>query len=72
MLHFLVTGRELSCSIITSTHFVKKLSIILCLPIPVATQSKALVVASLLRLWVRIPQGAWTYVCCESCVCDVR
>jgi hypothetical protein len=24
--------------------------------------------ARLLRLWVRIPQGAWISVCCESCV----
>jgi len=22
----------------------------------------------LLRLWVRIPLGAWTFVCCECCV----
>ena len=25
--------------------------------------------ARLLRLWVRIPPGAWTFVCCECCVC---
>jgi hypothetical protein len=25
--------------------------------------------ARLLRLWVRIPQGAWMFVCCECCVC---
>jgi len=24
--------------------------------------------ARLLRLWVRIPLGAWMYVCCECCV----
>jgi len=23
----------------------------------------------LLRLWVRIPPGAWTYVSCECCMC---
>ena len=23
----------------------------------------------LLRLWVRIPPGAWMFVCCEFCVC---
>ena len=25
-------------------------------------------VARLLRLWVRIPPGAWKFVCCECCV----
>jgi len=25
--------------------------------------------ARLLRLWVRIPPRAWTFVCCECCVC---
>ena len=24
--------------------------------------------ARLLRLWVRIPPGAWIFVCCECCV----
>jgi hypothetical protein len=24
--------------------------------------------ARLLRLWVRMPPGAWTFVCCECCV----
>ena len=28
--------------------------------------------SSLLRLWVRIPPGAWTYVCCECCVLSGR
>jgi hypothetical protein len=31
-------------------------------PIPVAVRSKA---ARLLRSWVRIPPGTWTFVCCE-------
>ena len=26
----------------------------------------------LLRLWVRIPQGAWMFVCCECCVLSGR
>jgi len=26
----------------------------------------------LLGLWVRIPQGAWTFVCCEYCVLSGR
>jgi hypothetical protein len=26
-------------------------------------------VAYLLRLWVLITPGAWTFVCCEFCVC---
>ena len=28
--------------------------------------------ARLLRLWVRIPPGAWTFVCCECCVLSGR
>jgi len=31
-----------------------------------------LVAARLLRLWVRIPLGAWMYVCCECCVLSGR
>ena len=34
-----------------------------------AVRSKA---ASLLRSWVRIPPGAWIFVCCECCVLSVR
>ena len=29
-------------------------------------------VARLLRLWVRIPPGAWMSVCCEYCVLSGR
>jgi hypothetical protein len=28
--------------------------------------------ARLLRLWVRIPLGAWMFVCCECCVLPGR
>ena len=28
--------------------------------------------ARLLRLWVRIPPGTWTFVCCECCVLSGR
>ena len=28
--------------------------------------------ARLLRLWVRIPPRAWTFVCCECCVLSGR
>jgi hypothetical protein len=28
--------------------------------------------ARLLRLWVRIPRGAWMFVCCECCVLSGR
>jgi hypothetical protein len=35
-----------------------------CVPVPVAARSKAKV-ARLLRSLVRIPQGAWIFVCCE-------
>ena len=28
--------------------------------------------ARLLRFWVRIPPGAWTFVCCECCVLSGR
>ena len=30
------------------------------------------VAACLLRLWVRIPPGAWKFVCCECCVLSGR
>ena len=30
------------------------------------------VAARLLRLWVRIPPGAWIFVCCECCVLSGR
>jgi len=35
-------------------------------PLPV------LVAARLLRSWVRIPPGAWMFVCCECCVLSGR
>jgi len=28
--------------------------------------------ARLLRLWIRIPPGAWMFVCCECCVLSCR
>ena len=28
--------------------------------------------ARLVRLWVRIPPGAWMFVCCECCVLSGR
>jgi hypothetical protein len=34
------------------------------LPVPVAVH--------LLRLWFRIPPGAWMFVCCECCVLSGR
>ena len=38
-------------------------------PISVAARPKAWVCCCLiLRLWVRIPPGAWMSVCCECCV----
>ena len=40
------------------------------MPVPVVARSKAWSAAvGLLRLWVRIPPGAGTFVCCEFCVC---
>jgi hypothetical protein len=38
-------------------------------PVPVAARSAA---ARLLRFWVRIPPGAWMFVCCECCVLSGR
>ena len=38
-------------------------------PVPVAARSAA---ARLLRSWVRIPPGAWTFVSCECCVLSGR
>jgi len=43
--------------------------VILVLPVPVAARSTA---ARQLRLWVRIPPGAWMFVCCECCVLSGR
>jgi hypothetical protein len=43
---------------------------ILILPVPVAARWST--AARLLRLWVRIPPGAWMYVCCECCVFSGR
>jgi hypothetical protein len=40
------------------------LSLLINVPVPVA--------ARLLRLWVRIPPGAWMSVCCEFCVLSGR
>jgi hypothetical protein len=37
-------------------------------PVQLAARSKASATARLLRLWVRIPPGAWMSVCCECCV----
>ena len=43
------------------------------LPIPVAARSRRRSSAArLLRLWVRIPPGAWMFVCCECCVLSGR
>ena len=39
------------------------------MPVPVAARSKA---TRLLRSWVRIPLGAWTFVCHECCVLSGR
>ena len=49
-------------------------SIWLHVPVPVAAQSKRLrsTAARLLRMWVRIPPGAWMSVCCECCVLSGR
>ena len=38
-------------------------------PVPVFARSKIRSAAArLLRLWVRIPAGAWMSLCCECCV----
>jgi len=34
--------------------------------------SRVCAAARLLRLWVRIPPGTWTFVCCECCVLSGR
>jgi len=39
-------------------------------PVPVAARRS--LAARLLRLWVRIPPGAWIFVCCECCVLSGR
>ena len=39
------------------------------MPVQMTARSSA---ARLLRLWVRIPQGTWMFVCCECCVLSGR
>jgi len=46
------------------------LVVIVVVPVPVATRRSA--AARLLRLWVRIPQTAWMFFCCECCVLSDR
>jgi len=36
------------------------------------SQRRRSTAARLLRLWVRIPPGAWIFVCCECCVLSGR
>ena len=49
------------------------LSYLQCWPIPVAARSKVgSAVTRLLELRVRIPEGKWTFVCCEFCVLSGR
>jgi hypothetical protein len=48
-------------------------SIYIYMPVPVAARSKVISAAArLLRFWVRIPPGAWMFVCCECCVLSAR
>ena len=43
------------------------------LPVPVAARSKVWVCCrSPAEIWVRIPPGAWMFVCCECCVLSGR
>ena len=43
------------------------------LPVPVAARlRRRSAAARLLRSWVRIPPGAWMFVCCECCVLSGR
>jgi len=42
------------------------------MPVPADVRSEASEAARLLRLWVRIPPGAWMFVCCECCVSSGR
>jgi hypothetical protein len=41
-------------------------------PVPVRGLRRRSAAACLLRLWVRIPLGAWTFVCCECYVLSGR
>jgi hypothetical protein len=50
-----------------------RLFILFCIPHPWRSQwppglRRRSAAARLLRLWVPIPPGAWTFLCCESCV----
>ena len=56
-----------------SWNFTKKEDKQCSMPVPVAARSRRRSAASrLLRLWVRIPRGAWKFVCCECCVLSGR
>ena len=57
---------ELKYSIVNYNYY-KPINNIL--PAPVAARSAA---GRLLRLWVRIPPGAWMSLCCECCVLSGR
>jgi len=51
----------------------KTLLLLLLLPVPVASGlRRRSAAARLMRSWVRIPPGAWMFVCCECCVLSGR
>jgi hypothetical protein len=56
--------REKFCNLLLYTIY---------LPAPVAAGLRRRYAAGyLLRLWVRIPQGVWTFFCCECCLLSGR
>ena len=53
------------------TSFVKSIYIYIYIYMPHGLRRRS-AAASLLRSWVRIPPGAWMFVCCECCVLSGR
>ena len=58
-------------AIIFNINFIMQLSIKRRSQWPRGLRRRSLA-ARLLRLWVRIPPGAWIFVCCERCVLSGR
>ena len=73
-LHFLIFHTILK---LRALLVVQRFSILFCNSVSCRSQwprslRRRSLAAHLLRLWVRIPPGAWMFVCCECCVLSGR
>jgi len=68
---YLLQHSQTSCHLHPHCHFFcrDRPSVILAEFFPHNYSTHQSASACLLRLWVRIPPGAWTFFCCEYCVC---